>query len=51
LKDNFVNSVKALAEKKNWKDSFKDQLNVDYKDWLYSAVAKNLSNKTKAKGE
>lgn len=43
--------MKALADKNNWRDTFKDQLHVDYKDWLYNAVEKNLSNKSKAKFE
>lgn len=51
LKNNFVTSVKLLAEKKHWKDTFKDQLHCEYKDWLYSAVARNLTNKQKAKVE
>ena len=51
LKNNFANSVKLLAEKKHWKDTFKDQLHCEYKDWLYSAVARNLTNKQKAKNE
>ena len=51
LKNNFVNSVKLLAEKRHWKDTFKDQLHCEYKDWLYSAVSRNLTNKQKAKAE
>lgn len=51
LANNFVNSVKHLAEKKHWKDTFKDQLHCDFKDWIYGTVARNLENKKKAKAE
>lgn len=51
LANNFVNSVKHLAEKKHWKDTFKDQLHCDFKDWIYGTVARNLENKQKAKTE
>jgi hypothetical protein len=37
-----------LADKNHWRDSFKDQLNVDYKDWMYDSIAKTIENKTKA---
>lgn len=51
LKNNFLNSVKALAEKKHWKDTFKDQLHCEYKDWLYSSICQNLTNKKSSKTE
>lgn len=51
LKNNFINSVKALAEKKHWKDTFKDQLHCEYKDWLYSSICQNLTNKKSSKVE
>ena len=43
--------MKLLAGKKDWDDSFKDQLHCEYKDWLYSAVSDNLANQKKAKAE
>ena len=51
LKNNFLNSVKALAEKKHWKDTFKDQLQCEFKDWLYGSVVQNLKNKQASKSE
>jgi hypothetical protein len=41
--------MKILADKKHWRDTFQDQLNVDYKDWMYEQVAQNLSNRKKSK--
>ena len=40
--------MQFLADKNHWRDTFKDQLNVDFKEWMYSSVAQNLENKTKA---
>jgi len=48
LSTNFMKSMQSLADKNHWRDSFKDQLNVDYKDWLYDSVAKTLENKGKS---
>jgi len=39
LADNFKKSLKQLAGNNHWRDTFHDQLNVDYKDWIYSAIA------------
>lgn len=48
LSNNFKKSMQFLADKNHWRDSFKDQLNVDYKEWMYAAVSQNLENKMKA---
>jgi hypothetical protein len=48
LANNFVQSMKFLADKNHWRDTFKDQLNVNFKEWLVSSVEHNLSNKQKA---
>lgn len=37
-----------MADKNHWRDTFKDQLNVDFKEWMYDSVAQNLGNKSKA---
>lgn len=37
-----------MADKNHWRDSFQDQLNVDFKDWMYDSIANTLSNKHKA---
>lgn len=41
--------MQILADKNHWRDTFQDQLNVDFKDWMYDQVAQNLSNKKKSK--
>lgn len=41
--------MKILADKNHWRDTFQDQLNVDFKDWMYEQVAQNLSNRKKSK--
>lgn len=41
-------SMQFLADKNHWRDTFKDQLNVDFREWLYDSVQKNLTNKQKA---
>jgi hypothetical protein len=43
-----MKSMQGLADKNHWRDSFKDQLNVDFKDWMYDSIAKNIENKSKA---
>ena len=48
LANNFVQSMQFLADKNHWRDTFKDQLNVNFKEWLVSSVEHNLSNKQKA---
>lgn len=48
LANNFKQSMQFLADKNHWRDTFKDQLNVDFKEWMYQSVAQNLDNKTKA---
>lgn len=48
LANNFVQSMQYLAEKNHWRDTFKDQLNVNFKEWLVSSVEHNLTNKQKA---
>jgi hypothetical protein len=48
LSTNFMKSMQGLADKNHWRDSFKDQLNVDFKDWMYDSIAKNIENKSKA---
>ena len=37
-----------MADKNHWRDTFQDQLNVDFKDWMYDQVAQNLANKKKS---
>lgn len=49
LASNFKKSMKHLADKNHWRNTFKDQLNVDYKDWLYDSIAQNLTNKARSK--
>ena len=48
LSTNFKKSMEHLASKNHWRDTFKDQLNVDFKDWMYNSIAKNLENKAKS---
>jgi len=48
LSTNFKKSMQHLADKKHWRDTFKDQLNVDFKDWMYNQIATNLENKAKS---
>jgi len=48
LKNNFMSSMKYLADNDHWRDTFEDQLNIDYKDWLYGQVGKQLENKAKS---
>ena len=31
--------MQILADKNHWRDTFQDQLNVDFKDWMYDQVA------------
>jgi len=45
LANNFKKSMGYLSEKNHWRDTFKDQLNVNFKDWLLESVENNLSNK------
>jgi hypothetical protein len=47
LANNFKQSMQFMADKNHWRDTFKDQLNVDYKDWLMDSVSNSLSNKQK----
>ena len=48
LSTNFKMSMQFLADKNHWRDTFKDQLNVDFREWLYDSVTRNLTNKQKA---
>ena len=45
LASNFKKSMQHLADKKHWRNTFKDQLNVDFKDWMYNSITDNLVNK------
>ena len=36
--------MQYLADKNHWRDTFKDQLNVNFKEWMLDAVAKNIEN-------
>lgn len=47
LANNFKQSVQYMADKNHWRDTFKDQLNVNFKDWLMDSVGSNLQNKQK----
>ena len=40
--------MQYLADKNHWRNTFKDQLNVDFKDWMYNSIATNLENKQKS---
>lgn len=51
LANNFKHSMQFLADKNYWRDSFKDQLNVTYHEWLIDAVASNLNNKQLASSQ
>lgn len=48
LANNFKQSMQFLADKNHWRDTFKDQLNVDFRDWMYESIANNIGNKSKA---
>ena len=48
LSTNFKKSMQFLADKNHWRDSFQDQLNVDFKDWIYGSISQNISNKQKS---
>lgn len=48
LSTNFKKSMQHLADKNHWRNTFKDQLNVDFKDWMYNSIATNLGNKEKS---
>jgi hypothetical protein len=39
--------MQFLADKNHWRDTFKDQLNVNFRDWLMDSVGTNLVNKQK----
>ncbi len=45
LSNTFKQSMQFLTDKNHWRDSFKDQLNINYQEWLMDSVAANLSNK------
>jgi len=40
--------MQFLADKNHWRDSFKDQLNINFKEWMLDSVATTISNKSKA---
>ena len=48
LSTSFNKSMQYLADKNHWRDTFKDQLNVDFQDWMYQSIANNLTNKVKS---
>lgn len=48
LSTNFKKSMQHLADKKHWRNTFKDQLNVDFKDWMYDTITDNLTNKAQS---
>jgi hypothetical protein len=48
LANNFKSSMQFLADKNHWRDTFKDQLNVDFKEWMYQSISQNMDNKSKA---
>ena len=48
MSTNFKTSMQYLADKNHWRDTFKDQLNVDFKDWMYDSIARTLENKAKS---
>ena len=45
LANTFKQSMSFLTEKNHWRDSFKDQLNINYQEWLMDQVTASLSNK------
>jgi hypothetical protein len=42
--------MQFLADKNHWRNTFKDQLNVDFREWMYNSIAKTIENKHKAQG-
>jgi hypothetical protein len=40
--------MQFLADKNHWRDTFKDQLNVNFKEWMMNSVATTLENKAKS---
>ena len=40
--------MQFLAEKNHWRETFKDQLNVNFKEWMLGAVSNHLTNKQQA---
>jgi hypothetical protein len=49
LRNNFLGSLKFLAKNDHWGNTFQDQLNVDFRDWMYGQVTQHLENKARAK--
>lgn len=45
LANTFRQSMQFLAEKNHWRDTFKDQLHINFQEWLIDSVAANISNK------
>lgn len=47
LAGNFMNSMQSLANEHHWRSRFEDQLNVDYKEWLFKKVSEEFTKATK----
>lgn len=47
LGGNFLNSMQDLASSHHWRNRFEDQLNVNYKEWLFKKVSDELTKAVK----
>ena len=47
LAGNFINTMHSLAGEHHWRSRFEDQLNVDYKEWLFKKVSEEFTKGTK----
>lgn len=51
LANNFKQSMQFLADKNHWRDTFKDQLNINFQEWLMDSVSANLANKQQSSNQ
>jgi len=49
LEKTFQNSMQYLVDNSYWRNSFKDQLQVNYKDWLYKKIHEDKQKDVKAR--
>lgn len=45
LSNTFVNSLQWLSDNSFWRNDFQDQLNTNYKDWLFNQIENELNKK------
>ena len=45
LSNTFVNSLQWLSDNSFWRNTFQDQLNTNYKDWLFGQIENELTKK------